>query len=217
MNALPARIAGVGRAGDVRAGAGWRAAPPGAGRGRGSPGSTRSTASAAPRRSRRWPTAPRRSAAVDKIVGPGNAYVAEAKRQVFGRVGIDLIAGPSEILVVADGDQDPDWIAADLLSQAEHDELAQAILITDSAALADRVAAAVEAQLADLPRRGDRRGRAGATSARSSGSRDLDGGAGAGRPAGARASRAARRRAPRRWPGASAMPARSSSAPIRPR
>ena len=61
---------------------------------------------------------------VDKIVGPGNAYVAEAKRQVFGRVGIDLIAGPSEILVVADGDQDPAWIAADLLSQAEHDELA---------------------------------------------------------------------------------------------
>ncbi len=89
---------------------------------------------------------------VDKIVGPGNAYVAEAKRQVFGRVGIDLIAGPSEILVVADGDQDPDWIAADLLSQAEHDELAQAILVTDGAALADRVAAAVERQLADLPR-----------------------------------------------------------------
>ena len=91
-------------------------------------------------------------AAVDKIVGPGNAYVAEAKRQVFGRVGIDLIAGPSEILVVADRDQDPHWIAADLLSQAEHDELAQAILITDGAALADQVAAAVEAQLADLPR-----------------------------------------------------------------
>jgi len=91
-------------------------------------------------------------AAVDKIVGPGNAYVAEAKRQVFGRVGIDLIAGPSEILVVADHDQDPDWIAADLLSQAEHDELAQAILITDGAALADKVAAAVEVQLRDLPR-----------------------------------------------------------------
>jgi histidinol dehydrogenase len=91
-------------------------------------------------------------AAVDKIVGPGNSYVAEAKRQVFGRVGIDLIAGPSEILVVADHDQDPQWIAADLLSQAEHDELAQAILITDGAALAEEVAAAVEAQLADLPR-----------------------------------------------------------------
>jgi histidinol dehydrogenase len=92
-------------------------------------------------------------APVDKIVGPGNAYVAEAKRQVFGRVGIDMIAGPSEIVVVADGDQDPDWIAADLLSQAEHDVLAQAILITDSPPLADAVAAAVERQLADLPRR----------------------------------------------------------------
>ncbi len=90
---------------------------------------------------------------VDKIVGPGNAYVAEAKRQVFGRVGIDMIAGPSEILVVADGDQDPAWIAADLLSQAEHDELAQAILITDGVGLADRVAAEVDLQLADLPRR----------------------------------------------------------------
>jgi histidinol dehydrogenase len=89
---------------------------------------------------------------VDKIVGPGNAYVAEAKRQVFGRVGIDLIAGPSEILVVADGDQDAAWIAADLLSQAEHDERAQAILITDSTVLADRVAASVEEQLVTLPR-----------------------------------------------------------------
>ena len=78
---------------------------------------------------------------VDKIVGPGNAYVAEAKRQVFGEVGIDMIAGPSEVLVVADGDQDAAWIAADLLSQAEHDERAQAVLITDSAALAERVAA----------------------------------------------------------------------------
>jgi histidinol dehydrogenase len=90
---------------------------------------------------------------VDKIVGPGNAYVAEAKRQVFGKVGIDMIAGPSEIVVVADGDQDPAWIAADLLSQAEHDALAQAILITASPELADAVAAAVECQLMDLPRR----------------------------------------------------------------
>jgi histidinol dehydrogenase len=89
---------------------------------------------------------------VDKIVGPGNAWVAEAKRQVFGRVGIDMIAGPSEIVVVADGDQDPAWVAADLLSQAEHDELAQAVLITDSAGLADAVAAAIEDQLAALPR-----------------------------------------------------------------
>jgi histidinol dehydrogenase len=91
-------------------------------------------------------------APVDKIVGPGNAWVAEAKRQVFGRVGIDLIAGPSEIVVVADGAQDPAWIAADLLSQAEHDALAQAVLITDSESLADAVAAAVEEQLAMLPR-----------------------------------------------------------------
>ena len=92
-------------------------------------------------------------APVDKIVGPGNAYVAEAKRQVFGKVGIDTIAGPSEIVVVADGDQDPAWIAADLLSQAEHDELAQAVLITDSVYLADAVAQAVERQLEALPRR----------------------------------------------------------------
>jgi histidinol dehydrogenase len=90
--------------------------------------------------------------AVDKVVGPGNAYVAAAKRQVFGTVGIDMIAGPSEILVVADGDNDPDWIAADLLSQAEHDTAAQSILITDDAAFAQRVIAAVEAQLATLPR-----------------------------------------------------------------
>jgi histidinol dehydrogenase len=90
---------------------------------------------------------------VDKIVGPGSAWVAEAKRQLFGRVGIDMIAGPSEIVVLADGAQDPDWIAADLLSQAEHDALAQAILITDSARLADAVAAAVERQLEALPRR----------------------------------------------------------------
>jgi histidinol dehydrogenase len=90
--------------------------------------------------------------AVDKIVGPGNAYVAAAKRRVFGTVGIDMIAGPSEILVVADGQNDPAWIAADLLSQAEHDAAAQAILITDDDAFADAVARAVEAHLAQLPR-----------------------------------------------------------------
>jgi len=90
---------------------------------------------------------------VDKIVGPGNAYVASAKRQVFGIVGIDIIAGPSEILVVADGQNDPAWIAADLLSQAEHDPVAQSILITDDGAFADAVAVAVESQLAELPRR----------------------------------------------------------------
>ena len=91
--------------------------------------------------------------AVDKIVGPGNAYVAAAKREVFGQVGIDSVAGPSEILVIADGANDPDWIAADLLSQAEHDASSQSILITDDAAFADRVAEAAERQIATLPRR----------------------------------------------------------------
>ena len=90
---------------------------------------------------------------VDKIVGPGNEWVAEAKRQVFGIVGIDMIAGPSEILVVADGANRPDWIAADLMSQAEHDTAAQAILITDDGGFADAVAAAVERLLETLPRR----------------------------------------------------------------
>lgn len=92
-------------------------------------------------------------AAVDKITGPGNAYVAAAKRRVFGRVGIDMIAGPSEILVIADGDNDPDWIALDLLSQAEHDESAQAILITPDADFGDAVAKAVAKRLETLERR----------------------------------------------------------------
>ena len=92
-------------------------------------------------------------APVDKIVGPGNAYVAAAKREVFGTVGIDSIAGPSEILVIADGANNPDWIAADLLSQAEHDASSQSILITDDAAFADKVSAAVERALETLPRR----------------------------------------------------------------
>src|SRR5262249_43340033 len=82
-----------------------------------------------------------------KIVGPGNAYVATAKRLVFGKVGIDMIAGPSEVLILADGTGHPDWIAADLLAQAEHDESAQSILITDDAKLADEVERAVTAQL----------------------------------------------------------------------
>jgi len=90
--------------------------------------------------------------AVDKIVGPGNAFVAEAKRQVFGRVGIDSIAGPSEVVVLADADNDPRHVATDLLAQAEHDESAQAILISDDAGFAGRVAAAVEAELTALPR-----------------------------------------------------------------
>jgi histidinol dehydrogenase len=91
-------------------------------------------------------------APVAKIVGPGNAYVAAAKRLVFGKVGIDMIAGPSEVLVIADDTGNAGWIAADLLAQAEHDESAQSILITDSKRLADEVAQAVESQLATLPR-----------------------------------------------------------------
>lgn len=89
---------------------------------------------------------------VDKIVGPGRDYVAAAKRLVFGTVGIDTIAGPSEVLIIADGDNDPDWVAADLLAQAEHDAAAQSILITDSADLADRVVEAVDRQLKALSR-----------------------------------------------------------------
>jgi histidinol dehydrogenase len=92
-------------------------------------------------------------APVDKIVGPGNAYVAAAKRLVFGRVGIDSIAGPSEVVVIADAANDPDWIAADLMAQAEHDPVAQSILITDDAAFAARVEAAIDALLARLARR----------------------------------------------------------------
>lgn len=90
---------------------------------------------------------------VDKITGPGNAYVAAAKRRVFGRVGIDMIAGPSEILVIAEGAVDPDWIALDLLSQAEHDESAQSILVTPDEALGRAVVQAVEARLETLERR----------------------------------------------------------------
>ncbi len=91
--------------------------------------------------------------AVDKIVGPGNAYVAAAKRRVFGIVGIDMIAGPSEVVVVCDGSIAPDWIAMDLFAQAEHDELAQSILITPDARLLEAVAASIERQLADMSRR----------------------------------------------------------------
>lgn len=92
-------------------------------------------------------------APVDKITGPGNAFVAAAKRRVFGKVGIDMIAGPSEILVIADGDNDPDWIALDLMSQAEHDESAQSLLITTDAAFGRAVAEAVEKRLETLERR----------------------------------------------------------------
>ena len=92
-------------------------------------------------------------AAVDKIVGPGNAYVAAAKRRVFGRVGIDMVAGPSEVLVIADSSANPDWVAMDLFSQAEHDEVAQAILLTPDAAMIESVARSMHRQLAALPRR----------------------------------------------------------------
>src|SRR5213078_2184733 len=90
---------------------------------------------------------------VDKIVGPGNVYVALAKSRVFGEVGIDMMAGPSEVVVVADASADPSWVAADLLAQAEHDPMARAVLLTPSRALIDAVAAATERQLAALPRR----------------------------------------------------------------
>ena len=90
--------------------------------------------------------------AVDKIVGPGNAYVAEAKKQVSGKVGVDMIAGPSEILVIADGNSNPVYVAADLLSQAEHDRRASAVLVTDSVSLAEKVTAEIEKQLLSLPR-----------------------------------------------------------------
>ena len=90
---------------------------------------------------------------VDKIVGPGNAYVAAAKRRVFGVVGIDMVAGPSEILVICDGKTDPDWIAMDLFSQAEHDELAQAILLSPDADFLDKVAASIDRQVEEMPRK----------------------------------------------------------------
>jgi histidinol dehydrogenase len=92
-------------------------------------------------------------APVDKIVGPGNAYVAEAKRQVFGQVGIDMIAGPSEILVICDGKTNPDWIAMDLFSQAEHDELAQSILLTPDAAFINAVQQSIDRLIHDMPRK----------------------------------------------------------------
>jgi histidinol dehydrogenase len=90
---------------------------------------------------------------VDKIVGPGNAYVAEAKRQVFGEVGIDMVAGPSEILVIADGSANPDWVAMDLFSQAEHDESAQAILLSPKETYLNAVAGSIVKLLGEMPRR----------------------------------------------------------------
>ncbi|MBC8022088.1 MAG: histidinol dehydrogenase, partial [Burkholderiales bacterium] len=90
---------------------------------------------------------------VDKIVGPGNAYVAAAKRRVFGRVGIDMVAGPSEVLVIADGSANADWVAMDLFAQAEHDEVAQAILVSPDGAMLDAVAASMRRQIGAMPRR----------------------------------------------------------------
>src|SRR5262249_8724324 len=90
---------------------------------------------------------------VDKIVGPGNAYVAEAKRQVFGEVGIDMVAGPSEILVIADGSIPADWVAMDLFSQAEHDESAQGILLSPDEKYLDAVAASIGRSIVEMPRR----------------------------------------------------------------
>ena len=89
---------------------------------------------------------------VDKIIGPGNAFVAAAKKMVFGSVGIDLVAGPSEVVVIADKNNDPNWIAADLIAQAEHDVSSQSILITDDSAFADLVEGSVNSQLKTLPR-----------------------------------------------------------------
>jgi histidinol dehydrogenase len=110
---------------------------------------------------------------VDKIVGPGNIYVALAKQRVFGQVGIDMVAGPSEVVVIADAGADPEWAAADMLAQAEHDPMARALLITDDDALAERTAAALDRRLAALPRR-----EIAATSLRDNGAlilvRDLD-------------------------------------------
>ncbi|MDO9710048.1 histidinol dehydrogenase [Paracraurococcus lichenis] len=151
MNALPARVAGVGRIAMVVPTPGGQLNPLvlAAARRAGVTevyrlGGAQAVAALA------WGTAS--IAPVDRIVGPGNAYVAEAKRQVFGRVGIDSIAGPSEVVVLADATNDPRHVAVDLLAQAEHDESAQAILVTDDAGFAAAVVAAVEAELTTLPR-----------------------------------------------------------------
>ena len=152
MNAVPAKVAGVAAPGDGGAVARRQAQSAGAGGRSAWRRQPRSTASAA---RRPWPRSRYGTATiapVAKIVGPGNAYVAAAKRLVFGKVGIDMIAGPSEVLVIADDTGNADWIAADLLAQAEHDASAQSILITDSARLAADVEKAVEAQLKTLPR-----------------------------------------------------------------
>ena len=148
-------------------------------------------------------------APVDRIVGPGNAYVAEAKRQVFGHVGIDSIAGPSEVVVLADAANDPRRMAVDLLAQAEHDEAAQAILITDDAEFADAVAARGGGRAADPAARGDRRGELGRAWRGDRGAR-LGRGGRAGQPAGAGAFAVDAARTRRRCSRGFAMPGRCS-------
>jgi histidinol dehydrogenase len=138
MNAVPARVAGVERIVMVVPARDGALNPVVLAAAR-LPVSRRSTASAAPRPSPPLPMAPKPSSPSPRYVGPGNAWVAAAKRQVFGTVGIDMIAGPSEVLVMADPDNNPDWIAADLLAQAEHDIGAQSILMTRDEAFGDAV------------------------------------------------------------------------------
>ena len=151
MNAMPAKVAGVQRTHHGGADAGRRGERTGAGRG-GACGVDRvftiGGAQAVGALAYGTQTVPQ----VDKIVGPGNAYVAAAKRRVFGVVGIDMVAGPSEILVICDGKTDPDWIAMDLFSQAEHDELAQSILLCAGCRVYRRGAASIERQLPQMPR-----------------------------------------------------------------
>ena len=198
MNAAPAKVAGCPRVAMVVPTPDGQGQSARARRRARSPASTKSTASAARRRSLRSPMAPQTIKPVAKIVGPGNAYVAAAKRRVFGVVGIDMIAGPSEVVVLADSSANPRYVAADLLAQAEHDEAAQSILITDDVALARNVGEEVMRQLAQAAARRRSPARAGAITARSSWSPNLARRVSAGRPAGARASRnhrARRRRA----------------------
>ena len=157
-----------------------------------------------------------RLAPVDVVTGPGNAWVAEAKRQLYGVVGIDMVAGPSEIVVVADGQNDPEWIAADLLSQAEHDTTTQSILFTDDALFADAVAAAVERADRHARHRRHRAGRRGTRTGRSFWSSDWrtrSRSATGSRPSTSRSRPTIRRRCST----ASATPAACSWAAIRPR
>ena len=215
MNAMPAQVAGVGEIVHGRAYAGRRAQRWCSPRLR-SPASIACSPSAARRRSRALAYGTATIPAVDKIVGPGNAYVAAAKRRVFGTVGIDMIAGPTEILVICDGATDPDWIAMDLFSQAEHDEIAQAILLCPDARLHRRGGREASSGSCRDAAQGDHRGVA-------RGARRADQGAATSRRP-ARSPTASRPstwsfRSPSRSAGCrrSATPARSSSAATPPR